>query len=404
VAVVHPFRALRPVADHVTDVVAPPYDVISTAEARALSDGKADSFLHVIRPEIALPDGCDEHADEVYAGGAAALAALQKSPRWTRDESPTLYVYRLAMGGREQTGVFACVSTTEYDAGRIVRHENTRVDKEDDRTRHIMEQRAHAEPVMLTYRDDAAVSQIVEETMAAAPLFDLAGPHDSHHTVWSVDAPDTLASAFVSIGSLYIADGHHRCKAASRAAKESPNPSEKASRFPAVLFPMSHMAILPYNRLVFELGTSPEALLETLRGLGDVTQSAPASPTHRERVSLFMKVDGEFCWWGFSLPPSATSAAADQLDVARLQDGVLHPLLGIDDPRTDTNIAFVGGIRGTAELERRVRSGEAQLAISMYPTSIEELIDVSDAGELMPPKSTWFEPKLLSGLLVHLWD
>lgn len=389
-----PFRALRPNADHVEDVVCLPYDVISTAEARAMAEGKPGSFLHVIRPEIAFAPGFDEHADEVYAQGASALRACASSGRWT-DAPAALYVYRLTMAGRDQIGVFGCVSVEEYDAGDIVRHEKTRVDKEDDRTRHILTQRAHAEPVMLTYRDDAAVTAIVDATISTAPLYDLDGPHDVRHTIWEVADSAGLARAFEAVERLYVADGHHRCKAASRAAAALREPASAESRvFPAVVFPMSAMHVMAYNRVARV--EAPDAFFAALEAIAPLEEGAP-QPPGPGAVSVY---DGRG-WRTFSLPDAAGGAVRDALDVARLQDHVLAPLLGIDDPRTSERVAFVGGIRGTDALERLVDAGDWDVAFSMHPTSIAELLDVSDAGELMPPKSTWFEPKLLSGFLAH---
>ena len=401
-AIVRPFRALRPHPAHAAAVVCPPYDVISTAEARALAEGRPHSFLHVIRPEIGYAPGIDEHADEVYAAGARALEALRTSEHWVDDTEPAVYVYRLVMNGRAQVGVYACVAVRDYDAGRIVRHELTRVDKEDDRTRHILEQRAHAEPVMLTYRDVPAIDALVDAAMQTAPLVEVDGPHGVAHSLWRVAGGEALAQAFASVPSLYVADGHHRCKAASRTVEAlGTSAPEEAKFFPAVLFPMSQMAILPYHRVVAELPDGPEAFLAALRERFAVTAGGPdAAPGH---VSVYLHVAGQGAWFDVALPPATSDAVADGLDVARLQAHVFGPLLGIENPRTDARLHFVGGIRGTGELTMLVDSGRGAAAFSMAATTPEQLLDVSDAGELMPPKSTWFEPKLLSGLLVHRW-
>lgn len=401
-AIVRPFRALRPQPEHASDVVCPPYDVIDTAEARALAQGRPASFLHVIRPEIGFAEGVDEHADEVYRAGADALAGLVANDAWTEDREPAVYVYRLHWQGRDQVGVYACVSVRDYDEGRIVRHELTRVDKEDDRTRHILEQRAHAEPVMLTYRDVPAINAAVDAAMRTEPLVDIAGPNDVQHTLWRIAGGEALAQAFTEVPALYVADGHHRCKAASRAAEAlgADAPAE-ARFFPAVLFPMSQMRILPYHRAVLSLPEGAAAFLAALRERATVTDGGPdAAPGH---VALYLRVDGAGRWFDVALPEAAGDAVSDRLDVARLQAHVFAPLLGVDNPRTDPRLKFVGGIRGTGELVRLVDGGVADAAFSMAATPIEELLAVSDAGELMPPKSTWFEPKLLSGLLVHRW-
>jgi uncharacterized protein (DUF1015 family) len=400
-AILHPFRALRPIADHVAEVACVPYDVIDTNEARTLARGKPLSFLHVIRPEIDLPEGTDEHAEEVYERGAENLRKYRASNVSLEDESPGIYLYRLVMEGRSQTGIFGCVSVADYDNDVILKHEKTRPDKEDDRTRHIVTQRAHAEPVMLTFRGTSAIRDAMEEVAAGEPLYDFTADDGIIHTIWKADNPTGFVAAFEGIEHLYVADGHHRCKAASRAAAEVGSGSdEEASFFPAVLFPMAEMEIMAYNRVVKQLPGKPDDFLEELRKRFDVESVTDSRPSRRGEVCMYLPGS----WHRFSLPDASSDDVASQLDVARLSEHVLEPLLGIRDPRTDKNIAFVGGIRGTGELERVVDSGEAAVAFSMYPTSIQELVDVSDAGQLMPPKSTWFEPKLRSGLLVHLFE
>lgn len=403
-AILHPFRALRPVPENVKEVASVPYDVINTEEARTLAEGKPQSFLHIIRPEIDLPVGTDEHADEVYEKGAANLKAYAQSDASIQESEPAVYVYRLIMEGRAQTGIFGCVAVSDYDDDVILKHEKTRPAKEDDRTRHLLAQRAHAEPVMLTFRDEPTVAEVIEQTQQETPLYDFMADDGVQHTLWKVAHPDALLQAFAGIEKLYVADGHHRCKAASRAAEalaDAPEKTPEVDFFPAVLFPMSHMHIMAYNRVVYELPGTPAEFLETLRRNFTVTENAgQAAPDGPGAVCVYLGGS----WHLVELPPSAQEGVAAQLDVARLNEHVLEPLLGIADVRTDPNIDFVGGIRGTEALERLVDKGTAQLALSMYPTSIEELVAVSDAGLLMPPKSTWFEPKLRSGLLVHLFD
>lgn len=403
-AILHPFRALRPVPEKVKEVASVPYDVINTEEARTLAEGKPQSFLHIIRPEIDLPVGTDEHADEVYEKGAVNLKAYAQSDASIQESEPAVYVYRLIMEGRAQTGIFGCVAVSDYDDDVILKHEKTRPAKEDDRTRHLLAQRAHAEPVMLTFRDDATVAEVIEQTQQETPLYDFMADDGVQHTIWKVAHPDALLQAFAGIEKLYVADGHHRCKAASRAAEalaEAPEKTPEVDFFPAVLFPMSHMHIMAYNRVVYELPGTPAEFLETLRQNLTVTENTgQAAPDGQGKVCVYLGGS----WHRVELPPSEQEGVAAQLDVARLNEHVLEPLLGIADVRTDPNIDFVGGIRGTEALERLVDSGKAQLALSMYPTSIEELVAVSDAGLLMPPKSTWFEPKLRSGLLVHVFD
>lgn len=405
-ATIHPFCALRPVSEKSEAVASVPYDVINAKEARALAHGKPDSFLHIIRPEIDLPEGTDEHDDAVYEKGAENLRRYAQSPLSLQEETPALYVYRLVMGGREQTGLFGCVAVAEYDDDTILKHENTRPAKEDDRTRHILTQRAHAEPVMLSYRDTEVINHLVDGIKHGTPLYDFAAEDGVRHTIWKADDPQALVVAFEAVEKLYVADGHHRCKAASRAAEAlrataAEGETPEFAFFPAVLFPMSQMHIMPYNRIVKRLPIAPEDLLDELNGVCHLeTGVADPTPNLRGEVCLYMQ--GQ--WHRIELPETRRDTVADGLDVARLSEFILEPILDIDDPRTDPNIDFVGGIRGTAELEQRVDADVAELAFSMYATSIEELVAVSDAGLLMPPKSTWFEPKLRSGLLVHLFD
>jgi uncharacterized protein (DUF1015 family) len=400
-ASVRPFRALRPVPADAERVASVPYDVVSVAEASELARGNELSFLHVVRPEIDLPAGTDEHDDAVYDGGAAALAAFAAGDHFTEDVEPGLFVYRLIMNGRAQTGVVGLVSAAAYDSrefGGILRHENTRPDKEDDRTRHVRTQRAHAEPVMLTYRGADAIDALVAEAMEGEPLYDFKAKDYVQHTVWAVTDPDALAEAFAEIEALYVADGHHRCAAAARVAREMPD-EPGAQDFLAVLYPMEDMEIQAYNRIVKKLPAGKPKFLEQLRHRFDVEEAVFAEPEEPGFVGVYLS--DEIGWLSLALPETERDGVADTLDVARLSEFVLDPMLGIKDPRTDANIAFVGGIRGPEELERLVDAGEAEIAFAMYPTAPEDLLDVSDAGELMPPKSTWFEPKLRSGLLIH---
>ena len=403
-ATLHPFRALRPVPDNAADVASVPYDVVDTAEARALAAGRPLSFLHVVRPEIDLPADADEYAPETYARGAANLRALADSDAFLQDSEPSVYVYRLEMDGHVQTGVFGCVSVAEYDQGSILKHEKTRPKKETDRVRHILAQQAHAEPVILTYRDTEAIDALVADETGRAPCYDFAAEDGVRHTIWKAERTDALTDAFQRVERLYIADGHHRCAAASRAAAELRDAGDEcpeAAFFPAALFPMSALRILAYNRIVRTLPAPADEFLGVLAGRFDLSldsgEKIPAQPGH---VCLYLQ--GR--WHTLSLPETRRPDVADTLDVARLSEHLLEPVFGIMDQRLDPNIDFVGGIRGAAELERLVDAGRAELAISMYPTRAEELLAVSNAGLLMPPKSTWFEPKLRSGLLVHLFE
>ena len=405
-AILHPFRAVRPLPERVQEVACVPYDVINAEEARSLADGKPMSFLHVIRPEIDLPEGTDEHEASVYEKGAENLRRFVESNETLQEDRPALYVYRLVMDGKSQTGLFGCVSVEEYDRDVILKHEKTRPAKEEDRTRHILAQRAHAEPVMLTYRGVDSINQAVAHQQAQEPLYDFVADDGVRHTVWKIDDPAIFVDYFEEVDHLYVADGHHRCKAASRAAealRSSRLADSKAEFefFPAVLFPMEEMHILAYNRIVRELPVTPDAFLDTLKSKFEIqVGSGQKTPERRGTVCLYLA--GE--WHTMFLPEPADDTIVSELDVALLSEHLLEPELGISDPRRDANLDFVGGIRGTDELERLVNDGKAELAISMYPTSAEELLAVSDAGSLMPPKSTWFEPKLRSGLLVHVFD
>jgi uncharacterized protein (DUF1015 family) len=407
ISLLYPFRALRPLPELAAQVASPPYDVISTEEARRLAQGKPWSFLHVIRPEIDLPEGIDEHDPAVYAKGAENLRRFREAGILIQDEAPSLYLYRQQMDRHVQTGIFGCVPVAAYEDGRIVRHEKTRPDKEDDRTRHILSQRAHAEPVMLAFSAQPEVEALVARWTALPPMYDFTADDGVRHTVWRVPDPASLVTAFAAVNRLYVADGHHRCAAAARAASQlraqDPGKANLAEYelFPAVLFPLNALQILPYHRIVRRLPMTPEALLSALEARMNVIRhvSDPTPPT-KGTVALYLA--GSWHW--VILPPTDRPTAADQLDVARLNEHILEPLLGIADPRTDPNLDFVGGIRGLEALKQEVDQGRAALAIAMYPTSIEELVAVSDAGLLMPPKSTWFEPKLRSGLLVHVFD
>jgi uncharacterized protein (DUF1015 family) len=403
-AVLVPFRALRPVPASAARVAAVPYDVVSAEEARALANGNPLSFLHVSRAEIDLPAGTNPYADAVYAKAVANFEKLKTEAPLVLEDTPGVYVYRLRMGSHEQTGVAGGFSMDEYDRDVIKKHERTRRDKEDDRTRHMLELRAQTGPVFLVYQASAAVDAIVDRTTRTPPLFDITAPDGVQHTIWPVEARDEreLIAAFGAIAALYIADGHHRAASAARARQHLRGQGGGAGEwdtFLAVAFPDNQVKVLPYNRAVKDLGTlTPESLLTALRERFSVREG-PAVPERRGEVAMFL--GGR--WYTIDLgEPPATAGAADRLDVSRLQDQILTPLLGIGDIRTDKRIEFVGGARGTGELEQLVRSGRFAVAFSMYPVSVDDLMTISDAGGIMPPKSTWFEPKLRDGLLSHV--
>ena len=398
-----PFRALRPVPEVAARVAAVPYDVVSTDEARALAADPL-SFLHVSRAEIDLDPGVSPYSDDVYNRARRNFATLTAAAPLVREEAASLYVYRIALGAHTQTGVAGCFSLDDYDTGVIKKHEHTRVDKEDDRTRHIVELRAQTGPVFLTYRASEAVNETVGRVARTPPLFEFEAVDGVRHTVWRADAPSSnaLVSAFGAVPTLYIADGHHRAASAARARHHFGGPA--ASRgdwdgFLAVAFPDGEMHVLPYNRLVQDLmGQDAGSFLERLSRLCVVRPGGP-TPPRAGHVSMFLGQE----WHDVALPtPVAGATAAESLDVSQLQRVVLAPLLGIDDPRTNARIQFLGGARGTKALEDRVGSGAAAVAFSMFPVSVADLMAVSDAGDIMPPKSTWFEPKLRDGLLSHV--
>ena len=399
-----PFRALRPAPASAARVAAVPYDVVNTEEARAMAEGNPLSFLHVSRAEIDVPAGINPYSDAIYKKAVENFATLKVQAPLLMEDVPTVYVYRLRMGAHEQTGVAACYSLDEYDRGVIKKHEHTRPDKEDDRTRHMLALRAQTGPVFLIHRASAAVDAVVGRTTSGAPLFDFTAADGVRHAIWKVSAPDQqdLVAAFAALDALYIADGHHRAASAARVRRELGGATAASGEwdgFVAVAFPGSHVQVLPYNRVVKDLGTaSVEAVLARLRQQFRITEG-PATPARRGDVSMFL--GGR--WHTLQLGDApAHLSAADRLDVSRLQDVVLSPVFGIGDVRSDKRIDFVGGARGTQELEQLVASGRAAAAFSMYPVSVDDLMAISDAGGIMPPKSTWFEPKLRDGLLSHV--
>jgi len=405
----HPFKALRPEPALASQVAAVPYDVVSRDEAVRLAAGNPRSFLHVGRSDIDLPPDTDPHDDRVYAGAKAALDRFVADGTLRRDAEPGLYIYRQEMNGRTQTGVVGGVHIDDYERDVIRKHEKTRKDKEDDRTRHVLTLDANAEPVFLTYRGSPDVERVIERAVQAAPLYDFTADDGVRHTVWPVADTRPLTEAFSNVPVAYVADGHHRSASAWRAGREkralNPNHfgNEEYNWFLAVLFPADQLTILPYNRVVKDLaGQTPAQLLERLRTVGRVTPTRETAPRKAGSFCVYL----DHAWYLVELDPASIPSAdpIGSLDVSLLHDRILGPMLGIGDPRTDDRVDFVGGIRGPAELERRVDSGEMALAVSMFPTTLEQLMRVADAGEVMPPKSTWFEPKLRSGLFVHTLD
>ena len=408
-ATLYPFRALRPKAEAAWRIAAVPYDVVSTEEARALADGNPLSFLRVSRAELELPPSTDPYSDAVYQRAARNFETLGQTAL-TLEEQPSVYLYRLRMGGHTQIGLAACFSIDEYDRDIIKKHERTRRDKEDDRTRHMLALGAQTGPVFLTYRATAAVDRIVDRAACGSPLFDFRAPDDVHHTVWRVGGSerDALVTAFEAIPTLYIADGHHRAASAARAraglngggrAGTSLGDGADASTMLAVAFPHDQVQILPYNRIVRDLnGLSPADFLTRVAERFEVAPG-PAAPARRGEIALYL--EGK---WQTLRPRAATdrSDPIGSLDVSILQDQLLAAVLGIADVRTDKRIDFVGGARGTAELQKLVDQGRAAVAFSLHPVAVADLMAVADAGAIMPPKSTWFEPKLRDGLLIHV--
>ena len=406
---IKPFRALRPRPELAASVASVPYDVVNRAEAVALADGNPTSFLHVGRSDIDLPADTDPYDPRIYAGAKAALDRLIAEGTLVRDRTPSLFLYRLTMDGRSQTGVVGCVHVEDYERDLIRKHEKTRKDKEDDRTRHVLTLNAHAEPVFLTYRTAPAVDRLAEAAMREPSLYDFTAPDGVRHTVWRIADQKPWIQAFGAIPLAYVADGHHRSASAWRAGRErrDANPghtgNEEYNWFLAVLFPRDQLRILPYNRLVKDLnGLTSAEFRAQLRLLGRVEPVDDPVPPAPGIFSFFF--DGG--WERLTIDPQLIDHKDPirSLDVSLLQDLVLAPLLGITDLRTDKRVDFVGGVRGTAELERRVKSGEMVLAVSLFPTTVDQLLAVADAGAIMPPKSTWFEPKLRSGLFVHELD
>ncbi|MCG6976483.1 MAG: DUF1015 family protein [Acidiferrobacterales bacterium] len=412
-SLIRPFRGLRPAAGRADDVVAPPYDVLNTEEARARAQGRPYSFLHISKPEIDLPKGTDPYAPEVYEKGRENFQRMIEEGVLVRDEAPCYYFYRLVMGEHVQTGLVVVGSVADYDSNRIRKHEFTRPDKEDDRVRQIDALNAQTGPVFLTYRHSDVIDAIASKVTAGAPDVDVTADDDVRHTIWVCsDAGDidTITDTFNAMECIYIADGHHRSAAASRvaAARKAANPdhtgTEDYNYFLSVVFPDNQMQILDYNRVVTDLnGLSEAAFLGEVKSAFEVTESAnPVKPQAAAEFGMYL--NGK--WYKLSIRPELIpdDDPVARLDVSLLADNLIDPILGISDPRRDKRIDFVGGIRGLKELERRVNSGEMAVAFSLYPTSMDQLMDVADAGEVMPPKSTWFEPKLADGLVSHLLD
>jgi uncharacterized protein (DUF1015 family) len=409
---IRPFRALRPAPGKAAAVAAPPYDVLNTDEARVRAAGKPWSFLHISKPEIDLPEGTDPYSPAVYAKAAENLRKQVEAGILVRDQKPAYYVYRLRMGDHIQTG-FACVaSVAAYDVNRIRKHEYTRPDKEDDRVRQITALNAQTGPVLLAYRSHRDLGEIIANVARSEPVADVTADDGIQHTIWVLDDPalvQKVTGLVDAMDALYIADGHHRSAAGSRAAaaRAAANPKhtgeEDYNYFLAVAFPHDEMRILDYNRVLTDLnGHSVADFLDRIRREFTVTAvDGQARPGKAGQFGMYL----ERRWYRLDIRPDLVPEdPVASLDVSLLQDHLLAPVLGIGDPRRDKRIDFVGGIRGLGELERRVDSGEMAVGFALHPTSLEALMAVADANQVMPPKSTWFEPKLADGLVSHVLD
>ena len=397
------FQGLVPVAQHAAEVACVPYDVVDATEAATLAAGRPRSLLHVDRAEIDLPPATDPYSDAVYAKARENFLRLQREGVLVREAGPCLYVYQQQMGAHRQRGLVAVCHVEDYDAGLIKKHEKTRRDKEDDRTRLIDALGANTGPIFLTYRDEPVVTALVEAKVKEQPLHDFTAPDGIRHTAWRIAGGVEWVQAFGRVPQLYIADGHHRAASATRVARlrRAPNPQhtgiEDYNWFLCVIFPAGELKILPYNRLVPDLhGHAPAAFLEKVRTVFGLEENTPPAPAGTGRVSMYL--GGR--WYGLRCPADPRADPVARLDVSVLQNRLLAPILGVDDPRTSKRVDFVGGIRGTDELVKRVNA-RGGVAFSLFPVTVAQLMDIADAGQIMPPKSTWFEPKLRSGLFIH---
>lgn len=397
------FQGLRPAPDRVSAVACVPYDVVDRDESAALAAGKPDSLLHVDRAEIDLPAAVDPYSDAVYAKARENFAALQGRGALLRESEPCVYLYQQRMGSHVQTGLAALCHIDDYERDIIKKHEKTRREKEDDRTRLIGALSANTGPVFLTYRDSPEIDALAAGVLAGQPLYDFTAPDGIQHTVWRVPGGEALTQAFAKLPCAYVADGHHRTASAARVGRErrEANPAhdgtEEYNWFLCVLFPASQLQILPYNRAVKDLnGLTSDTFLENVARSFEITGEDSPTPLHPGDIRMYLNG----AWYGLAWKPAGSDPIA-QLDVTGLQERLLAPILGIDDPRTSKRIDFIGGIRGTSELVKLVDSGKAAVAFSMYPTTVEQLMAIADANQIMPPKSTWFEPKLRSGLFIH---
>ncbi len=406
---IFPFNSLMPLAEHAAAVACEPYDVINTAEARQRAAGNEKSFLRVVRSEIDLPEDTNPYDPVVYQTAASNLEKMIESGLLQSSSEPAIYIYRQTMNGRHQHGVVCTCDAAQYRHDLIKKHEKTRPDKEDDRTRHMTTCSAHAEPVFLTFRGTQQIASLIQQAVVSDAIIDFVANDGIQHAVWQVSNPTDFVAAFAELEALYIADGHHRTAGAERAATERQNANphhsgtEEYNRILSVLFPAEELSILAYNRAVADLnGMTADEVLQQLEQLGQVSPTDNPVPNAPGQLAVYLA--GK--WYQFTFPADSIDYTDPirSLDVDLLQTRILEGVLGVGDPRTDLRIAFIGGMRGTRELEKIVDAGKFAIAFSMYPTSIQQLLRVSDAGKIMPPKSTWFEPKLRSGLFVHQFE
>ena len=411
-AIVKPFRGIRPVANLADHVASPPYDVINSDEARQMAQGNPYSFLHINKPEIDLDPTISLHDPKVYEQGAKNFKKMLRDNIFIQDDKPCFYLYRQIMGDHQQTGLVACASVEEYNKNKIKKHELTRLDKEKDRLNHILSLNAQTGPVFLTYLADNLISDLLNKLTDSKPIYDFQSDDAIQHTLWVITNDNFISeieSHFAKIKYFYVADGHHRSAAAARACAilREKNPdhtgNESYNFFLTVIFPHNQMKILDYNRVVKDLnGLSKKTFLNKVADkflIREYSSTKGYKPTVKHDFGMYLGG----LWYRLSAIPGSwdTSGATKQLDVSILYDNILKPILDIGDPRSDKRIDFVGGVRGLEELQKRVDSNEMAVAFSLYPTHIEDLIKIADAGEVMPPKSTWFEPKLRSGLIIH---
>jgi uncharacterized protein (DUF1015 family) len=414
-AMVKPFQSLRPVKQFADKVASPPYDVLNSAEAREIVKNNPYSFLRVVKPEVDLEPGIDLYSEPVYLKGVENLNRFKEDGILKQDSNPYFYVYKQVMGAHQQVGLVACASVEEYERDIIKKHELTRPDKEDDRVNHIRHLNAQTGPVFLTYRSNTEIDALILNCVESEPEYDFFDDQNVHHIYWVIKDQDTIArlqSAFNKVDYLYVADGHHRSAAAMRIKQmrqfNNPNHSgnEEYNYFLTVIFPDNQMQILDYNRVIKDLnGLEKSEFLEKVSekfSINKLEKGDNQKPSKKHSFRMYL----DACWHELNGNDGIFDKdnPVDRLDVSILQNNILAPLLGIHDPRKDHRIDFVGGIRGMTELEKRVNSGDWQVAFALYPTAMEDLMAIAEAGKIMPPKSTWFEPKLRSGLAIHLLD